>query len=264
MIGASTSQRRRALDPLRIIIKDNADEAANFVANQIALYLIARPTLVMGLATGETMRPVYARLRQIFRSGEAPSMEFISFNLDEFISVPKSHPGSFHAYMESELFRHIHEPRVRCFIPDGMANDLPAEAGAFEAKIKHHGGLDIQLLGIGGNGHIGFNEPGTPFESRTSVVELSQHTRDAIIGFEANRPHRAITMGIGTIMEARHCLLLATGEAKATAVKTMLSQPASPTCPASALQSHADLMIVLDRKASSRLTDLQLLDIDPF
>ena len=248
---------------MKLIIKDNADEAAGFVAGQLASHLIARPDLVMGLATGETMRPVYARLRKIFRTGEAPSEAFSSFNLDEFIKVPKTHPGSFHAYMASELFTYITNAETRRFMPDGMAEDLTAAAAAFEAKIKNYGGIDIQLLGIGRNGHIGFNEPGTPFDSRTAVVELSQHTRDVMTGFEADRPHRAMTMGIGTIMEARHCLLLATGEAKAVAVSTMLCHPASLACPASALRSHPDLMIVLDRKAASRLTERQLLDIDP-
>ena len=247
---------------MRLIVKDNADGAANFVAQQMASYLKARPDLVMGLATGETMRPVYARLRKIFRTGGAPSEAFSSFNLDEFIKVPKTHPGSFHAYMRSELFNYIQNAEDRCFMPDGMAKDLTAAATAFEAQIKHCGGIDIQLLGIGRNGHIGFNEPGTPFDSRTAVVELSQQTRDVMRGFETNRPDQAITMGIGTIMEARHCLLLATGEVKAEAVSTMLVQPASPACPASALPSHPDLMIVLDRKAASRLTERQLLDMD--
>ena len=247
---------------MRLIVKGNADEAANFVAQQMASHLKARRDLVMGLATGETMRPVYANLRKIFRTGEAPSEAFSSFNLDEFIKVPKTHPGSFHAYMKSELFNYIQNPEDRCFMPDGMAKDLTIAATAFEGKIKHYGGVDLQLLGIGRNGHIGFNEPGTPFDSRTAVVELSQQTRDVMTGFETNKPDQAITMGIGTIMEARHCLLLATGEVKAAAVSTMLRHPASPACPASALQSHPDLMIVLDRKAASRLTESQLLDMD--
>lgn len=229
----------------------------------MASHLKARPDLVMGLATGETMRPVYARLRKIFRTGGALSEAFSSFNLDEFIKVPKTHPGSFHAYMASELFNYIQNAEDRCFMPDGMAKDLTAATTAFEAQIKHCGGIDIQLLGIGRNGHIGFNEPGTPFDSRTSVVELSQDTRDVMTGFETNKPDRAITMGIGTIMEARHCLLLATGEVKAAAVSAMLGHPASPACPASALQLHPDLMIVLDRKAASRLTERQILDIHP-
>ena len=224
--------------------------------------LIAKPDIVMGLATGETMRPVYDHLRTLFEAGDVPSAAFTSFNLDEFIGVPPTHAGSFHAYMVDALFTHITDAERRCFLPDGMADDLEMAAAAYEAKISQCGGIDLQLLGIGRNGHIGFNEPDTPFDSRTAAIELSPQTRQVMAGFDADRPHRAITMGIGTIMEARHCLLLATGEAKAAAVSAMLSQPPSVACPASALQAHPDLMIVLDRQAACRLTESQLLDAD--
>jgi len=159
---------------LRLIVKDSADEAANFVAQQMASHLKARPDLVMGLATGETMRPVYARLRKVFRTGEAPSEAFSSFNLDEFIKVPKTHPGNFHAYMRSELFNYIQNAENRCFMPDGMTKDLTAAATAFEGKIKNYGGIDLQLLGIGWNGHIGFNEPGTPLLDGSQQSDLQQ------------------------------------------------------------------------------------------
>jgi glucosamine-6-phosphate deaminase len=247
---------------LKIVIKSNAHEAVHQVADQIANHLIAKPDIVMGLATGETMRPVYSHLCKLFEAGDVPSASFTSFNLDEFSGVPPTHPGSFNAYMVEALFTHIANAGDRCFLPDGMADDPEMAAAAYEAKIAQCGGIDLQLLGIGRNGHIGFNEPGTPFDSRTASVDLSQQTREVMTGFASNRPYRAITMGIGTIMEARHCLLLATGEAKAAAVSAMLSQPPSPACPASALQAHPDLMIVLDRQAASRLTEQQLLDAD--
>ena len=239
---------------MKLVIKNNAQEAASLAADQIASHLIAKPDLVMGLATGETMRPVYARLRARFDAGDVPSSAFTSFNLDEFIGVPTTHPGSFHAYMTRELFSHIDNAEDRCFLPDGMADDLAVAAAAFEAKIAQSGGIDLQLLGIGQNGHIGFNEPGISFDSHTAVVELSTQTRRVMQGFDGERPGRAITMGISTIMEARRCLLLATGEAKAAAVSAMLEQPPSSACPASALQAHEDLLIVLDSAAASRLT----------
>jgi len=248
---------------VKIVIRNNAHEAARQVADQMAQRLIAKPDIVMGLATGETMRPVYAHLRTLFEAGDVPSASFTSFNLDEFAGISPSHPGSFTAYMADALFTHIADAERRCFLPDGMADDPEMAAAAYEAKIAQYGGIDLQLLGIGRNGHIGFNEPGTPFDSRTAAVELSQQTREVMTGFGANRPHRAITMGIGTIMEARHCLLLVTGEAKAAAVSAMLTHPPSPACPASALQAHPDLMIVLDRQAAGRLTERQLLDAAP-
>jgi len=247
---------------LKIVIRNTAHEAAQQVADLIAGHLTAKPDIVMGLATGETMRPVYTHLRTLFEAGDVPSSAFTSFNLDEFSGVPPTHPGSFNAYMMEALFTHIADAEGRCFLPDGMADDPQMAAAAYEAKIAHYGGIDLQLLGIGRNGHIGFNEPGTPFDSRTAAVELSQQTRDVMTGFDSNRPHRAITMGIGTIMEARHCLLLATGEAKAAAVGAMLSHPPSLACPASALQAHTDLMIVLDRQAAGRLTEHQLLEVE--
>lgn len=247
---------------MRLVIKTDAQEAAHCVADRMADHLVARPDLVMGLATGETMRPVYARLRARFDAGDVPSSAFTSFNLDEFIGVPTTHPGSFHAYMAGELFSHIEHAGGRCFLPDSMADDPAAAAAAFEAKIAQSGGIDLQLLGIGRNGHIGFNEPGTPFDSRTAVAELSAQTRRVMQGFDDERPGKAITMGIGTIIEARRCLFLATGEAKAAAVSAMLEQPPSTACPASALQDHEDLMIVLDSSAASRLTDRLLQTAD--
>jgi len=254
--------RSRQRYKLKIVIKSNAHEAAHQVADQIAKHLIAKPGIVMGLATGETMRPVYSHLRRLFETGDVPSAGFTSFNLDEFSGVPPTHPASFTAYMVDALFTHIANAEERCFLPDGMADDPEMAAAAYEAKIAQCGGIDLQLLGIGRNGHIGFNEPGTPFDSRTASVELSQQTRDVMTGFGSDRPQRAITMGIGTIMDARHCLLLATGEAKAAAVSAMLSHPPSLACPASALQAHPEVMIVLDRQAASRLTEQQLLDAD--
>lgn len=247
---------------MRLVIKTDAQEAASCVADQIASYLVLKPDLVMGLATGETMRPVYTRLRARFDAGDVPSSAFTSFNLDEFIGVPTTHPGSFHAYMAGELFSHIEHAGDRCFLPDGMADDPATAAINFEMKIAQSGGVDLQLLGIGQNGHIGFNEPGTPFDSRTAVVELSAQTRQVMQGFGVERPGKAITMGIGTIIEARRCLLLATGEAKAAAVSAMLEQPPSTGCPASALQDHEDLLIVLDRSAASHLTDRALQTMD--
>ena len=238
---------------MKVTIRNDADEAARHVAEQLADHLTNMPATILGLATGETMRPVYGHLRKLIPERQVPTGAFTSFNLDEFIGVPNTHPGSFHAFMARELFSHIADAQGRCFLPDGLADNLAAEAARYEAEIAAHGGIELQLLGIGRNGHIGFNEPGTPFDSRTAPVQLSRQTQQAMQGFDAERPQMAITMGIGTIMQARRCLLLATGAAKAAAVSAMLEAPPSTACPASALQAHPDTTVVLDRHAASRL-----------
>jgi len=239
---------------MQIVVHDDARTAATHVANDIAHCLRLMPSAVLGLATGETMRPVYRHLRGLIDEGDVPAGQFTSFNLDEFIGVPASHPGSFHTYMLTELLGHIGDAKNRCFLPDGMAADPVAEAARYDAEIAMRGGIDFQLLGIGQNGHIGFNEPGTPLDSRTTLIELSEQTRNSLSAFGDDSPHRAITMGIGTIMEADRCLLLATGQAKASAVKAMVGGPVSTDCPASVLQEHPDAVIVLDRDAASLLT----------
>ena len=238
---------------MKVTIKNDADEAARHVAGMLADHLTITPATKLGLATGETMRPVYGHVRKLISEGQVPTDAFTSFNLDEFIGVPKTHPGSFHAFMARELFGHIADVQDRCFLPDGLADDPAVEAVLYEAEIAARGGIDMQLLGIGRNGHIGFNEPGTPFDSRTAPVKLSPETRRVMQGFDAEKPDMAITMGIGTIMQARRCLLLATGKAKAAAVSAMLEESPSTACPASALQEHPDTLIVLDRQAASRL-----------
>ena len=240
---------------MKVTIRNDADEAARHVAEMLADHLTITLATVLGLATGETMRPVYGHVRKLIPEKQIPTGAFTSFNLDEFIGVPKTHPASFHAFMARELFSHIADAQDRCFLPDGLADDPAAEAARYEAEISARGGIELQLLGIGRNGHIGFNEPGTPFDSRTAPVKLSPETRRVMRGFDAEKPDMAITMGIGTIMQARRCLLLATGEAKAAAVRAMLEDPPSPDCPASALQAHPGTLVVLDRQAASQLAD---------
>ena len=253
---------------MKVVIHDDADTAAAHTAVIAARSLQKKPSAVLGLATGETMRPVYRHLRDLFVKEDIPTAYFTSFNLDEFIGVPPSHPGSFHYFMAREFLDFLDNTGARCFLPDGMAPDPMAEAARYETSIKMHGGIDLQLLGIGRNGHIGFNEPGTAFDSRTSCISLSDQTISALQGFApdvdyADLPKFAITMGIATIMDAKRCVLLATGSAKASAIRAMLDDPVSIACPASVLRTHLDVTIILDRMAAEGLTEACLARLQP-
>lgn len=229
-----------------------AQEAARHVAKILIDTVQAHPATVLGLATGRTMVPVYAEICDM-----APTSfgDAVMFGLDEYLGLGAGDPGSFHSYLERQFYDHLNPPpRLRC-LPDGRACAPVHEAARYEDAIRANGGIGLQLLGLGGNGHIGFNEPGTAFDSRTRVVSLSQATRAANAGQipGGNVPHKAITMGIGTIRASRRCVLLATGAAKAAAVNHMMHGPVDPSCPASALRLHDDVLVVLDDAASSQL-----------
>ena len=177
------------------------------------------------------MRPVYARLVAAARAGDVSFRAVSSFNLDEYVGVASQSPGSFHAYMQEHLFGHVDMEPGRARIPDGMAGDIAAEAARYEALIAAAGGIDLLLLGIGANGHIGFNEPGSDFTSRTREIRLDEATRIANahnFPYPASVPERAITMGIATILEARSILLIATGLAALALVMIVSSGRAKP------------------------------------
>ena len=214
------------------------------------------PDAVLGLATGETMLPVYRRLAEWHRAGLSFA-RVTTFNLDEYIGLSPGDPRSYHHYMEKTFFDLVDIDRSRAHVPKGDAADPESEARRFEAAIAEVGGIDLQLLGIGENGHIGFNEPFSSFSSRTRVTELSESTRKANSRFfEPGQPipHLAITMGIGTILESRTCILLATGEKKAAAIARMIEGPIDPACPAAALRRHEESILVLDAVAANALT----------
>lgn len=215
---------------------------------------------VLGFATGGTMVPFYAGLVAIARAGNLSFRGCSSFNLDEYADVASSHPSSFHAYMRHHLFEHVDFDPAHTHLPDGNATDLDAEAARYEQAIAMTGGIDLQMLGIGRNGHIGFNEPGSSFESRTRIVALSPQTRDdnaADFAAEAV-PERALTMGIATILEARELILLATGPRKAAALAAAFKQQPDISCPASALQLHPRVRVVCDKPAALHLSEDRL------
>ncbi|MBE3639634.1 glucosamine-6-phosphate deaminase [Mangrovicoccus algicola] len=241
---------------MKILIHPDAARAAGAVADRIADLLAARPGAVLGLATGGTMEPVYAALIDRAGQGRFPAARFTSFNLDEYVGLGPDHPQSYHVYMRRHLFGPLGLPPGQAHLPRGDAPDLEAEAARYEAAIAAAGGIDLQLLGIGANGHIGFNEPSSSLVSRTRVKTLARKTVEdnrRFFGPGEPVPRHALTMGIGTVMDAAEVVLLATGAAKAQAVAAMVEGPLSASCPASILQMHAKATLVCDRAAAAAL-----------
>ena len=241
----------------RIEVAGNVSALAERATAHVIARLHDRRPVTLGLATGATMTPVYARLVAATRAGLISFRTVSSFNLDEYVGLAPQSPGSFHAYMQQHLFRHVDMEAGRAQIPDGSADDIAAEAARYEAQIAAAGGIDLLILGIGANGHIGFNEPGSDFASRTREVRLDEATRIAnAINFPdpASLPERAITMGIATILEARSILLVARGAEKAAAIAAAIEGPITAACPASALRLHGNVDILCDEPAAAALT----------
>ncbi len=249
--------------PVRVFA-DRAD-ACQTLATEVAALVRAinainaggRPA-VLGLATGKTPLPFYAELIRLHRAGELSFAQVVTFNLDEYLGLPGDHPESYRAFMQRELFRHVDIPAANIHIPDGMTApaDLETHCRAYEESIRAAGGIDFQLLGIGRTGHIGFNEPGSPKDSRTRLVELDPVTRqDAAPSFGGLEqvPTHAISMGCGTILEARKIALLAWGAAKAAIVCEALTGPITDRVSASFLQEHGDATYYVDAEAGAEL-----------
>ncbi len=241
---------------MEVIIRDNPEDCAQIVANVVARYLDNKDKPVLGLATGSTPERMYKKLIELNRAGRISFKKTTSFNLDEYVGLPPDHPQSYHAYMKEKLFDHIDIPFGNTNIPDGNAADLREECLQYEKRIRETGGIDLQVLGIGSNGHIGFNEPIGSLSSRTWIKILTRNTlRDNARFFEdeSQVPRHVITMGIGTILEAEHCLILACGHHKSEAVQAMIEGPITSQCPASALQFHKRATAVLDVDAACLL-----------
>lgn len=238
---------------LRVLVLDTAADVARHVAGRF-LHLLRRPC-VLGLATGSTTLPIYARLVEAHRAGRASFRHMTTFNLDEYVGLVPGHPASFVRFMREALFDHVDIDPARVHLLDSAVPDPAAEAERYERAIRTAGGIDLQLLGIGANGHIGFNEPGSALSSRTRCVTLAPSTRDANRHFFDSEPvpRQALTMGIATILDAREIMLAATGPSKARAVACAVDGPITPECPASALQAHAAATIVCDREAVAGL-----------
>lgn len=241
---------------MRVLICNDEASAAERAADLLCDTVTERPRAVLGLATGGTMEPVYALLRERLAGGVLDLSKVTTFNLDEYVGLAGDHPQSYRAAMRHLLFDAAGLGPDRARLPDGTAADPAAEARAYDAAIMAAGGIDLQLLGIGGNGHIGFNEPTSSLGSRTRVKTLTDETRRANARFFADGetiPRFAITMGIATVLDARACVLLATGTKKAKAVAAAIEGPLSASCPASALQLHPAATMILDPEAAAEL-----------
>jgi glucosamine-6-phosphate deaminase len=237
---------------VEVIIQPTAEAATAIAAQFVAQLLREKPGAVLGLPTGSTPLPLYRELARMKLDWRGVT----TFNLDEYVGLSPQHPASYHSFMHENLFRHINIAKKNIHIPDGMTGDIPALCKKYEQQIRDAGGIDLQLLGIGVDGHIGFNEPSSSLASRTRMKTLTVRTRQdnaKAFGGVAQSPHHVITMGIGTIREARHCLLLAFGRKKARAVAGMVEGPITAMNPASALQLHPKVTVCLDEPAASRL-----------
>jgi len=224
-------------------------------ADVVAQRLGEDPSSVFMLPTGITPLGMYRRLVEMHRSEGLSFADATFFNLDEYLGLAPDHSASYHVYMKEHFYRLIDADPARVFVPDGAAPDPEAECERYEAAISEAGGIDVCVLGIGRNGHIGFNEPGAPFDSRTRIVELSESTRNVnAADFEADRaPERAITVGMATIFESRGVLLLASGTNKAGAVAAAVEGDTSESVPASMLKTHPNAGLFLDEDAASDL-----------
>jgi len=241
-----------------MIAKDYADvsrKAANIIAAQIYL----KPDCVLGLATGSSPVGTYRELIARYEAGDLDFSQVRTVNLDEYVGLPKDHDQSYAYFMRRNLFDHVNIDQANCNIPDGMNPDADAECARYDAIIDGFGGADLQLLGLGANGHIGFNEPAGAFAKGTNHVKLTDSTIDANQRFFARRedvPTEAYTMGIGSIMKAKRVLLVCNGGGKAQAVKDCFFGPIRPQAPGSILQLHPDFTLIADEAALSLVKDL--------
>src|SRR5499427_8381247 len=241
-----------------VVLKKDYDEVSREAGRIVASAVRSKPDIVLGLATGSTPLGLYQELIALYHAGSLDFSRATSFNLDEYLGLPPSHPQSFHYFMEQNLFSKVNLPRDRAHVPDGtIRGDYDEYCARYEQSIQAAGGIDLQILGIGRNGHIGFNEPTSSLASRTRLKVLSRETLDDNSKFFApgeESPRCAVTMGIGTILEARKVLLLATGASKAAAVAKSIEGPITSGVSASALQLHPDVTFLLDELAAAQLT----------
>lgn len=241
-----------------VILKHDNEEVNLQAAQLIASAIKKKPSMTLGLATGSTMIGLYQHLVRLHQKGEIDLSRVVTFNLDEYLGLPETHSQSFCHFMREHFFRHVNVQPKNIHIPDGtIRGNYEQYSASYERAIREAGGIDLQLLGIGRNGHIGFNEPTSSLASRTRLKVLSRETLDdnaKFFGPGEESPRCAITMGIGTILEARKILLLATGEAKAEAIAKSIEGPITCAVSASALQLHPDVTFLLDEPAASQLT----------
>lgn len=241
---------------MRIYKTKDYEEMSRKAAGIIAAQVIAKPNCVLGLATGSTPIGAYKKLVEWYENGDLDFSEVTTVNLDEYKGLPKENDQSYYYFMNENLFNHVNINKERTFLPDGTEADSETACKKYEEIVRSVGGADLQLLGMGHNGHIGFNEPSHIFEKDTHCVDLAESTIQANKRFfasEADVPRQAYTMGIGTIMSAKKILIVISGEEKAETVKKAFFGPITPEVPASILQLHPDVVVVADEAALSKV-----------
>ena len=241
---------------MQIHVFENAAQVGQAAATLIAAQVLSKPESILGLATGSTPIPTYQELSKLCKAGVVDFSKVRSFNLDEYCNLPVEHEQSYHSFMKENLFNHINIDINNTRVPDGNAADPAKEAADYDAAIAAAGGIDVQILGIGRNGHIGFNEPGDAFVYGCHIVNLTQSTIEANRRFfesEADVPRQAISLGVGSIINARKILLLATGADKAQAIRDSIYGDINPQTQASILRTHSDVIFLLDKAAASLL-----------
>jgi glucosamine-6-phosphate deaminase len=241
---------------MRVVIQPDAVHVARRAAEIIAQLICRKPRCVLGLATGSTPLGTYAELIRMHREDGLDFSQTVTFNLDEYVGLGPDHPQSYRYFMRQSLFHHINIHPGNTHVPDGLAADFETHCEEYERQIRDVGGVDLQILGIGTDGHMAFNEPGSSLGSRTRLKTLARETiRDnaRYFGSEDRVPRLAVTVGVGTILESRKCLLLATGEAKALAIHQTVEGPVTAQVTASALQLHREVVVLVDEAAASQL-----------
>ena len=241
---------------MQIHLYDSAAQVGKAAAILIAAQVMQKPDSVLGLATGSSPVLTYQQLIAWHKEGTVDFSKTITFNLDEYVGIPPSHPASYHAFMEEHLFSQVNVRRENIHIPDGSARNLQRECSDYDTAISRAGGIDLQLLGIGRNGHIGFNEPHEQFVYGCHVVNLTESTIEAnrrFFGPGEDMPRQAVSLGVGSIMNAQRVLLIATGQDKAQAIRRAIREDVNPQVQASILRTHRDVIFLLDRAAAGLL-----------
>ncbi|MCE9607203.1 MAG: glucosamine-6-phosphate deaminase [Planctomycetia bacterium] len=241
---------------MRVIVESTSAQVAQKAAIFVAELVRRKPTCVLGLATGSTPLGLYRELIRLHREEGLDFSRVTSFNLDEYVGLAPTHEQSYRYFMQTNLFEHINIDQRNTHVPDGLADDFDVACEQYERHIKEEGGIDLQVLGIGSDGHIAFNEPGSSLGSRTRLKSLTSETVCDNARFFTNKdevPRLAVTMGVGTILESRRCLLLACGQHKSEAIRATVEGPLTAQVTASALQLHRDVIAVVDEEAATRL-----------
>src|SRR5205809_6075857 len=239
---------------MEVVIKRDYEQMSKAAAQLVVDVLNTKPNAVLGMATGSTPLGLYQELVRLYKAGHVDFSRVTTFNLDEYVGLPANHPQSYHYFMREHFFQHVNIPQHNINIPSGTTSNYPAFCQWYEGRIAECGGIDVQILGIGTDGHIAFNEPGSSLSSRTRLKTLAKQTIDDNARFFKSReevPIYAITMGVGTILEARTIVLLANGKKKADAVAQAVEGPVTSMITASALQMHPLVKVYTDEEAAS-------------